>query len=206
MLRIALGSLAILFASLLAACQGPAGNVSVLASDTAALRPGMTYAWGAASNDGDARTDNGIVEQRLHTAVDQALQAKGYRPAANPASADLIVTYHVALEARRDFQVDTFGADPVLCGIRGCFGGWGFYGYGAPDATIREIPYVEGQLLLDLTDRATGQLAWRATSQQRVDQNDATQENLTAILLDMTKDLPGLPAPAASAELRNSAS
>lgn len=205
MLRIALGSLAILSASLLAACQGPAGDVSVLTSDTIALRPGMTYAWGAAPNGGDARTDNSIVEQRIHTAVDQALQAKGYRPAADPGAADLIVTYHVALESRTDLQVDTFGADPVVCGLRGCFGGWGMYGYGAPDTTIREIPYVEGQLLLDLTDRATGQLAWRATSVQRVDQGESNQANINAILTDMTRDLPGV-APAASAALRSTAS
>ena len=55
---------------------------------------------------------------------------------------------------------------------------------------VDNIHYTEGMMLLDLTDRATGKLAWRAMSQRRVDKGDAAQSELNAIVADMTRSLP----------------
>lgn len=192
MLRNLLHATAITAALVLTGCQGAGGDVSVLSSSSVAPRPGASYAWAPVSNSGDPRVANDIVDQRIRAAIDSALAAKGYRQVSDPASADLTVTYHVALQDRTEIRADTFGADPVYCGLRGCFGGWGYYG--APTTTIRNIDYTEGTLLLDITDRASGQLAWRATSQRRVDQSDSDQASLNAIVLDMTQSLPGVAA------------
>jgi hypothetical protein len=63
--------------------------------------------------------------------------------------------------------------------------------YGAPmDVDVRSINYTEGALMLDLVDTATGKLAWRATSQKRVDEKDGTQDGLNAMVADMIKTLP----------------
>jgi len=178
----------------LAACESPGGKVSVLQGDTVAVVPGSTYAWAPEGQpgSGDPRIDNDIIRGRIKNAVDSALAAKGYRQAESSAAA-LLVKYHVGLQNRTETQVDTFGrpAPVVACGIRGCIGGYGWGMYGAPmDVDVRHVDYVEGAMMLDLVDRASGKLAWRATSQKRVDAEDADQANLNAMVADMVKSLP----------------
>jgi hypothetical protein len=178
----------------LAACESPGGKVSVLQGDTVAVAPGSTYAWApdAQPGSGDPRIDNDIIRGRIKNAVDSALAAKGYRQA-DASSATLLVKYHIGLQNRTDTQVDTFGgaAPAVAFGIRGCIGGYGWGMYGAPmDIDVRNVNYVEGTMMLDLVDRASGKLAWRATSQKRVDAKDADQANINAVVADMVKSLP----------------
>lgn len=179
----------------LAACESPGGRVSVLQGDTVSVRAGSTFAWmpGATPGQGDPRVDNDIVRGRIQNAVNSALTAKGYREA-DASTADLLVSYHIGLQNRTDTQVSTFGGmgpGGVACGIRGCIGGYGWGMYGAPmDVDVRHISYAEGTMMLDLTDRATGKLAWRATSQRRVDHGDSAQATVNAIVADMVKSLP----------------
>lgn len=182
----------------LAACESPAGKVSVLSANSPAVTPGATYAWAPAQpGSGDPRVDNDIIQTRIKSAVDSALAAKGYRQVADAATAQLLVSYHIGLQNKQDTQVTTMGGPmgppAVACGIRGCIGGYGWGMYGAPmDVDVQNINYVEGTLMLDLVDRSTGKLAWRATSQKRVDQSDTTQQGINAVLVDLTKTLPGV--------------
>jgi hypothetical protein len=199
--RQALYALAAVAALTLAACESPGGNVSVLSGDSAAVQPGATYAWApmAQPGTGDPRVDNDIIRQRIQTAIDTNLAAKGFRQA-DPATAQLLVSYHLGLQNKTDTRVSSFGP-PMgggVCGIRGCVGGYGWGAYGAPsDIDVRHIDYTEGTLMLDLVDRGSGKLAWRATSQKRVDKDDADQAGVNAIIADMVKSLPGPAAPAA---------
>lgn len=180
---------------ILAACESPGGKVSVLTSDTTAVRAGSTWAWapGAQPGSGDQRIDNDIIQGRIKTAVEGALAAKGYRQVADPGAANLIVQYHIGLANKSETRVDSYGAPApaMACGLRGCIGGYGWGMYGAPrDVDVRNIDYVEGTMMLDLIDRASGKLAWRATSQKRLDQNDVDQAGVSAIVTDMVKSLP----------------
>lgn len=176
----------------LAACE-TSPNVSVLKSDAVQVMPGSTYAWSPAGQpgSGDPRIDNDIIQARIRTAVDTALQGRGYR-LTDPGTATLLVQYHIGLQNRTDTRVDTFGRPPPMgCGVRGCIGGFGWGMYGAPmDVDVRHINYTEGTVMLDLVDRASGKLAWRATSTQRVDQSDADQANVNAIFANLVKSLP----------------
>lgn len=188
------------FATLLAltACGTPGGDVSVLQSDSVSVAPGSTYAWqpitSATQRSADPRVANDIIQGRLETAVDTALAAKGFRKVSSPTQATLLVAYYVGLQNRTDTRVDTVGGAPAMaCGFRGCVGGWGMYG--PPMTEVQNINYTEGTIILDLVDRASGKLAWRSTSQRRIDDGDGAQPILNAILADMTKSLPG-PAPA----------
>ncbi|MFC3079964.1 DUF4136 domain-containing protein [Phenylobacterium terrae] len=191
--RIGLSSAALWAAFALSACETPAGDVSVLQSDSRALTPGSTYAWAQASTpapNADPRIANDIIQERLHRAVDTALAAKGYRLTADPQQAELLVSYHVSLEDRTEASVTTLGAaGPTYCGIRGCIGGWG--AYGPPMTTVDTFDYTQGTLVLDIVDRASGKLAWRATSRKQVNEGDGAQAPLNAMLADMTKTLPG---------------
>lgn len=191
--RSALGAALVLAMSGLAGCESAGGNVSVLQSSSVALAPGSTYAWApvndAVRTSADPRIANDIAQERLRTAVESALAAKGFRKVSDPGAAQLLATYHVGLENRAETRVDSYGGAPVrACGFRGCVSGWGMYG--PPQIDVRDINYVQGTLILDLVDRASGKLAWRATSDKRVDKDDATQAGLNAILVDMTKSLP----------------
>lgn len=179
----------------LTACESPGGRVSVLQSDTIRVTPGSTYAWApdAQPGSGDPRIDNDIVQGRIKTAVDTALQGRGFTQAADPSSATLLVQFHIGLQNRSETQVSSFGAPNRVgpCGLRGCIGGFGWGMYGAPmDVDVRTINYTEGTLMLDLIDRASGKLAWRATSQRRMDQGDSDQAKANAIVADMVRSLP----------------
>ncbi len=179
------------------ACESPAGKVSVLTGDTSRLAAGTTYAWAQISDPGggDPRIDNDIMSERLRMAVDNALATKGYRQV-DPARAQVLVAYHIGLREGTDYQATAMGGPgpAVACGRRGCVGGYGWGAYGAPvDVDVQSIHYTDGTLMLDIVDAASGKLAWRGVSQKRVDAKDADQAQLNAVLIDLTKSLPGLP-------------
>jgi hypothetical protein len=182
----------------LAGCESPGGKVSVLQGQTPIA--GSTYAWApnAQPGSGDARVDNDIIRERIKTAIDTNLAAKGYRQVA-PSQAKVLVAYHIGLQNRTDYSASSMGPPGgVACGRRGCIGGYGWGMYGAPmDVDVRSINYVEGSLMLDLIDTASGKLAWRATSQKRVDEKDVNQDGLNAVVADMIKTLPAGSPPTA---------
>jgi hypothetical protein len=175
----------------LVGCESPGGQVSVLSGNTPLA--GSTYAWApdGQPGTGDPRVDNDIIRERIKTAVDTNLAAKGYSQV-DPAQAKLLVSYHIGLQNKTDYSATSMsGPGGMACGVRGCIGGYGWGMYGAPrDVDIRSINYVEGAVMLDLADAASGKLAWRATSQKRIDQKDGTQDGLNAIIADMVKTLP----------------
>ena len=183
----------------MAGCESPGGKVSVLSGQ--APLAGSTYAWAPDGQPGagDPRVDNDIIRERIRTAVDTNLAAKGYRQV-SPGEAKLLVAYHVGLQNKTDYSATSTGppGGGMACGRRGCIRGYGWGMYGAPmDVDVRAINYVEGALMLDLIDTASGKLAWRATSQKRVDEKDGAQDGLNAMVADMIKTLPaGAPPPA----------
>jgi hypothetical protein len=183
---------------LVAACAGPAGNVSVMQSDRIQLVPGATVAWSPlaanALGNNDPRIDNDILRQRIRSSTEAAFAARGFRVAEDAASAQYLLSYHLGLREGTDYRVETMGRPgPVACGWRGCVSGFAWGMYGAP-TNVRALNYNEATLIIDVVDRPSGELAWRATSQQRVDQSDASQQRLNAILADMTRSLPSAPA------------
>jgi hypothetical protein len=124
--------------------------------------------------------------------VNASLGAKGFQLVSDPESAQLIVAYYVGLQPRTDYRVDTFGGG----GYYGYGYGWGMYG--APgNIDVRAINYVDGTLILDIKDRASGQLAWRATSEKRINEGDGAQDKINRLVADMVVSLPGV-APAAT--------
>jgi hypothetical protein len=175
----------------LVGCESPGGQVSVLSGNTPLA--GSTYAWAPVlPGSGDPRIDNDIMRERIRTAIDTNLAAKGYSQV-DPTKAKLLVSYHVGLQNKTDYSATSMGptGGGMACGVRGCIGGYGWGMYGAPrDVDIRSINYTEGAVMLDLVDAASGKLAWRATSQKRVDQKDGTQDGLNALIADMVKTLP----------------
>lgn len=180
-MRIIAFGLILVAAPLLNACTSSGRNVSVMTSDVVAVQPGSTFAWAPSpvTSNQDPRVANDIIDQRLRLAVEQALAAKGFRRVTDPASATLTVAYFVAVRDRQETHVDALGDT----GFR-----WTFYGPPQFDAHTTNI--TEGGLIIDLTDRASGRLAWRAATRKRVHPGDGAQEALNATVRDLTASLP----------------
>lgn len=115
---------------------------------------------------GDPRVDNNtILKGRIHTSVDTALAARGFRKVSS--DPDFLIAYHVSLDRRQSVQ--------TLNSYYGYGPGWG-YGYGAsyrpgywagaPETYVYE--YEEGTLILDIVDPGSKALLWRGSAQDEV--------------------------------------
>jgi hypothetical protein len=168
----AVGLMSIL--GLLAACSpiqvqtdhDPAANFSAL----------RTYAWLQKTADAprDPRIDNDLLDSRVHAAVNDELDRKGYREAAeNP---DFRVTYHVMVQNK--FDVQSF---PV-------YYGYGFGRVGAAGGDVRVSEYEQGTLILDVVDSRTNDLVWRGSAQARI-VPDRTPQERTKLIRDAVREM-----------------
>jgi hypothetical protein len=136
-----------------------------------------TYTWAVRTNAGndDPRVYNAITRQRVKTAVNRALQAKGYTEEAT--DGDFLVAWHGAIEGRMSYQT-----------INSHYGyGWGWYGgVGVSNTYVNE--WDEGTLLVDIVDARTNELVWRGTATGTIDQN-RTPEQAQADLDDAARKL-----------------
>ena len=115
------------------------------------LRQYHTYAWGPADafTTGDPRLDNNpFFQERMRTAVDQALAARGFEKTASGAP-DLVIHYHASVTQR----IDVNAADQK-------------YGY-CDDCN----PYVfdAGTVTIDFIDTRTNRLVWRGWAEDSID-------------------------------------
>ena len=179
---------------ILAGCRSPAGELSVTAPASAALTPGAVYAWApipARAPGHDLDIGSAALGAKIKAAVDASLAAKGYRQTADPGNAALLVVYYVGLRVQAATRVapNEGSSNNIVCHMNACPNAWGLYG--PPPADRRIVNDVQGDLVLVITDRTTGKLAWRAASRRRVTQADAAQESVNALVADMTRSLPG---------------
>ncbi|HTO88002.1 MAG TPA: DUF4136 domain-containing protein [Thermoanaerobaculia bacterium] len=141
---------------LLAGCSGITTSVDYdRAADFSRFK---TYAWKDVHP-----VQNEIVENRIKSAVDRALAAKGFRKVET--GPDLWVVEHISLTKEK--QLTTYDS------------GWGYgyrggWGGGMTTATVSEIPI--GELVLDLVDAKQNQMVWRGTATKAIDQNATPQE------------------------------
>lgn len=176
----------------LSACESTSPQLTV--TQPGAVAPGSTYAWKPIESVRERGVNpaiaNELVQERIKTAVDAGLEAKGFRQVSNPDDATLLVAYFIGLTPHSDVRAAYTGpVGPAACGFSGCVPGWGVYGYPAMEGMA--VNYTDGTVILDLTDRASNQLAWRAVSKQRVDSTSIAQTRLNAIFAEMMTSLPG---------------
>jgi len=161
-------------------------KVVVVQTGAPALAAGSSYAWAPTSSAVVDRADpalaNEITGTRLRVAIDAALAGRGYRRSGLPATADLAVSFHVVLKQQQGAAVTDNAA--VFCGWRGCIRRW------STAAAVTPYNYTQGTLVLDLVDRSSGQLVWRAASEKRVTASDVSQARLNALVAEMMRSLP----------------
>jgi hypothetical protein len=169
-------------------------NVEVLRDPSIRVSKGMTWAWrpqGAppsvnAKRDNDNRpvVSRDVISQapppqlesnrdwnteanrdKLQKAIEQALKNKGLVQVSDPAAADFLVDYHVAVRTQRA----TVGT---------VYPGWGWYGWGwgPPEVEYRNVAWHQGTFVLDLALRNPKTLAYRAIGHKELNNKPSISE------------------------------
>ena len=137
-----------------------------------------TYAWlsdnpmkiGPSSEIG-----NPLLEPRIMSAVEDALNAKGYTKVAERETADFVLSFTVG--SRSEIKVDSY---PSMAGSVGVgvgygyprhWGGWGgaYYGYGT-ETSVRQ--YTKGMLALDIFDVSERRPVWHGVAEKSINESD----------------------------------
>lgn len=170
------------------------GKVMVL-TEGPAVPLGHSYAWQAMGQGqhGSPLVDNDIIRGRIESSANRVLQAKGYHMAA-PASADVLIAYHIGLQQKTETRVDQAPSMGVptgmVCGRQRCATGWGWGYYGPPETSVRTYDYIEGSLIIDAVDRASGKLVWRALYREKIDTKSAEPARIDRVIDNAMKTLP----------------
>lgn len=171
-----------LLAAFSAACGGGL-RVTTDYDPEAAFDGYQTYKWAERTLEGqDPRVYNDILARRIRSAIDAALEAKGYREVSG--TPDFYVAWHGAIEGRMDVQA-----------INHYYGyGWGWYYPGGmvQDTYVRN--WDEGTLMIDIVDARGNNLVWRATGQAELDERpqspEVQQERLNEAAVEMLAGFP----------------
>ena len=104
---------------------------------------------------------------RLKVAVERALKSKGLVQVNNPATADFLVDYYVAVKTQKAMVGAVYpgGYPGIGCGPFGCWSGWG---WGPPEVGYRPVRWHEGTFVLDIALQNPHKLAYRAIGQREL--------------------------------------
>jgi hypothetical protein len=137
------------------------------------------YGWiePLSQNSKDPLLSNSLLHQRIQSAINQALQNKGYT-AVSPETAEFLVTYHISIRDRLD-------ADAITLGMGYGRHNWGF----GTNTNIIVHEYQAGTLIIDIVDPDGRNLLWRGSVESRLEndlspqqRNEQTTSAIEAIL------------------------
>lgn len=128
-----------------------------------------SWYWLPPSPSGDPRIDNDLVANRIRTAVEQSLAARGFAKTST-GEGSFGLGYHGFIEGKIDVQtIDRY---------YGYGRGWGHYGggYGGVATETYVDQYDEGTLIIDIVDTGSQKLVWRGSTSARVSETDSPAE------------------------------
>jgi len=164
-------------------------KVVVDRDSTIPIPPGSTWAWGPEPperrpDELDPRVNNSIIHGRVKRSVEAVLAQKGFRQVDDAQTADFLVYYRIGVRDARQVITQATPVAPMWGGW-----GWGFYGP-PPIVTSREVTYTEGSLMIDLVQRSTSKLAFRAIGlDQDVTRADSSDEQMAQTVARTLRDL-----------------
>lgn len=138
----------------------------------------------------DKTADNDIVRDRVRTAIQQTLTAKGLTQVSDPATADFLVDYHFAVQRHNVTVREVYpgGYPGVVCGPYRCWESWG---WGPPEVGYEHIRFREGTIVFDFMQQSTKHLVYRAIGEKPVkrDTFSLTQDEINGLVRHLLKDL-----------------
>ncbi len=137
-------------------------TVNTGASPTADFAKLHTYAWEPNPQMGGT-LDDSIAGQEIHAAVDQALEARGFRPAAGEPP-DFLVDYHV--KERHESEITG--------------GRW----------NVEQFNYTEGTLMVALVDPKSKLFLWQGNAQGVVSAGGESAKDIQAAVDKMFAKFP----------------
>jgi hypothetical protein len=133
-----------------------------------------SYAWAPTTDDSQrAKARDSLTEERVHSAVDAHLAAKGYKKV-DAVQADFLVAYAITVEQRSSVNQSQVGVGFGRYGGSSAIG----FGYSVPVGSTNE-PYAVGSLIIDILDAKQKRLLWRGIGEQALDA-EQSPENRTA--------------------------
>lgn len=111
----------------------------------------------------DTDAENDALRGKVKNAIAETLQEKGFREVSDPAAADFLVDYHLAIR-RRNVTV-AYPGPALMCGPFGCYDGWG---WGPGPVGYERVHFREGTIVLDLVPRGSNTPAYRAIGEKPV--------------------------------------
>jgi len=135
-----------------------------------------TYAW----SEGTPVRDQ-INHQRIVSAIETQLAAKGLTKAPAGTKPDVFVAYHASFD--RDLQINAFSTD---------MGGWRF-GMGSRSGSARVQEVVTGTLVIDVVQADTDSMIWRGMAAKDIDVNangEKREKNIAKAIEKIFKHFP----------------
>jgi hypothetical protein len=126
---------------------------------------------------------NPITEKRVQGEIEQTLEEKGWKKAADEKSADAMVVLHGASQIKKD--LNTF--------YSGGYGGYGWRGWGGGMGTAQTTvsEYKVGTLVVDIFDAKSKNLIYRGTASDEIsDKPEKNQKKMAKAADKLFKDFP----------------
>jgi len=134
--------------------------------------------------------DNEALRGKVKTAIERNLSEKGLKETSDPAAADFLVDFHIAVR-RRNMTVERVYPSVypgLVCGPFGCYSGWG---YGPAAVGYENIRFREGTIVLDIVQNPANHLVYRAIGEKPVrrDTFSFSQDEVNGLVHHLLKDL-----------------
>jgi hypothetical protein len=124
---------------------------------------------------------------QLKEAIERGLRSRGLVQVNDPATADFLVDYHVAVRTQTaTVPVGYPGYPGMVCGPFGCYAGWG---WGPPGFGYENIRFHEGTFVFDLGLRNPKKLAYRAISRRELNKQKISPYQAEQAVNHLLKDL-----------------
>jgi Domain of unknown function (DUF4136) len=118
---------------------------------------------------------------QLQAAIEKTMAAKGLTQVKDPAAADLLVDYHVAVRTHNATVERVYPGYPY---------GWGWgWGWGPPEVAFQNVRYRVGTFVLDIALRNPRKLAYRAISRKELNGRKLSPYQAEEAVKHLLKDL-----------------
>ncbi len=141
-----------------------------------------TFAWKPNENSEYGITGNDLVKERIITAIEKNLLAKGYLQIGS-GRPDFYISYYVTIKQK--ISSSGFSGGVTL----GRSSGGGRYRGGGISSGSEVKAYDEGRLLIDVTGAADNRLVWRGVSTQKITGHSTPEEKTVLINTTVEKML-----------------